>query len=118
MSDDVKINRLTYEERQKIETLLKTPISITVLASMIGRSKNCVVVEVRRNGGRSEYTAKKAQASADARKDNQKQVLRKNNAGKIGKNPRSCFIHRMRSIEMQIQILSETIKGILDAKNQ
>ena len=118
MSDNAKLNRLTYEERQKIETLIKTPVSLTVLASMIGRSKNCVVLEVRRNGGRSEYTAKKGQASADARVDQRKQVLIKNNTGKIGKNPRSHFIHRMRSIEMQVQIISETLKELLNAKNQ
>lgn len=51
----------SFEERQQIEALLKTPISISEISRRIGRSKNGVIEEVRKNGGRAVYNAQEAQ---------------------------------------------------------
>lgn len=63
--------RLTFEEREKIEKLLKEGLSCSHISRIIGRGKNVVVAEVRRAGGRETYTAKKGQERANESKRRQ-----------------------------------------------
>lgn len=56
---------LTIDERRKIQSLLKTGISLSKIANFIGRSKNCVIIDVRFNGGRDKYDAEEAEKRAE-----------------------------------------------------
>jgi IS30 family transposase len=62
-----KFRRLSIEERKEIESSLKKGISASQIAKNMGRTKNVVVVEIRRAGGKDSYNAEKAQIESDAR---------------------------------------------------
>lgn len=100
---------ITYEERVQIEKLLKKGLSCGKIAIEIGRSKNGVVAEVRERGGRDNYTAKQAQAIADEKNREKKEKLHKLNVG----NKRTFFMkQRIENLEMQVEILYETLKEL------
>jgi len=62
---------LTYEDRLGIEKLIKDGISTSLIALKLGRSINCIKVEIRRAGVRENYSALKAQESAEGRRERQ-----------------------------------------------
>lgn len=62
-----KVIRITLEERQQIEKLLRDGLRASAIARIIGRGKNSVVVEIRRAGGRDNYNAKRAQDQSHER---------------------------------------------------
>ena len=74
---------LSIEERKRIQSLLKTGISLTKVAELLGRSKNCIVAEVRINGGRPNYNANDAQLNAFERRQIRNQGLRGKKHGLI-----------------------------------
>lgn len=100
---------LTMKERVKIERLLKEPLSLTQIAKQIGRSKNCVVTEVRINGGRENYTANKAQERFYTVHVLAWEELRKRNKGT---DPRSKQNIKIENLEMQLEILHDEIKRL------
>ncbi len=102
---------LTYEERKKIEILIKSGLSCGKIAQVINRSKNAIVVEVRRNG-KDEYNAKQAQKDADLRNDNKIRKVSSFNTGK--KHPASNLKTRIESLEMQVQILHKALNQLRD----
>ena len=104
-------NTLTFEERQKIESLNKNGLSCHQIAREIGRSKNAIATEFRRNGGREHYSAKKGQQRTDdLRKKRSEQmkidsrVLVNIQKAQLGK--------RIANIEMQIEILFDLFKEL------
>ena len=105
---------LSFEERKKIEKLVKCGWSCSQIADAIGRSKNAVVVEIRR-GGKEKYTAKAGQHIADENKRKRNEHLSKLNKGKIGNNPVFRFKERIENLEMQIEILHDAIKEVMHA---
>lgn len=116
------------EEREQIQILLKTNKSLSKIAGLIGRAKNSVIVEVRRNGGRDVYNAAEAQKQADLRvlERNKKTgatiqkmslPLRSNAALWDDLKQQRIEIDNMK---MQLEILVDTIKqlkGTYDTEN-
>jgi transposase, IS30 family len=81
-----KKKHLTYEERIKIETLLKRGDTYKVIATALARSTSAIGYEVKGNGGRIVYSAKKAEARAK-----RKQTYKKKECLKV---VRSRFLSR------------------------
>ncbi len=102
--------RLTLEERKQIQGLLKKNPSISAhsIAKLIGRSKNALVVELRRNG-RETYSALKAHKAAEAREAQRLESGRNTNKELIPKLNLG-FKKRIENLEMQVEILVDTIK--------
>ncbi len=98
---------IDFEERKLIEKHLKRELSCTEISKLISRSKNAVVTEVRKNGGREKYCAKEAQKLVELTKKERYQKLSERN--RKMKNVSSLGL-RIQSLEMQIEILHETIK--------
>lgn len=67
--------RMSIREREIIEYLLKKDFSGARIAKFLDRSTNPVNVEIRRNGGRKNYSAKSAQKESDIRWDNKKALF-------------------------------------------
>lgn len=103
---------LTYAERQVIEKYHKKGFSCGYIARVINRSKNAVVVEIKR-GGQSNYTAKEGQRICDENKQKRYDCLSKINAGHMGKKLVVNIVERLSNLEMQIEILHDAFKGIL-----
>lgn len=64
----MKKKELVYEERYCIEKLLKQDKSYQEIADALNRGKSTIGEEVKRNGGRTHYSAKKAQHRAYLRR--------------------------------------------------
>jgi IS30 family transposase len=76
----IKYNQITLEEREKIYEFLKTDISITKIASEIGRNKSSISREISRNKSiKLGYLPDRANNLAKGRKNR--------NLSKIEKNP-------------------------------
>lgn len=88
-------NRITFEERQIIEKLLKENMSVFKIADAIGKSFQTLYKEFDRAGGKKFYNADAAQERADQCRLNQ-------NIGKI----------RVLSKQEQELIISQRKKGI------
>lgn len=101
---------LTYEERKSIQKFVREGLSCCQIAKSINRSKNAIVVEVRR-GGKELYNAKKAQEDADKRR--KKQTTRIKNTLKK-KQPMFQMKKRIESLEMQMELLYEKVKELLN----
>lgn len=105
---------LRLEERKIIKKKLDAGYSIALIAKVLNRAKNTVVVEVRRNGGRENYDPDKAHSEALSRQ-------RGGNAKKIiilkthGKSPWIKIRDRISNLEMQVEILTEEIRNLKNA---
>lgn len=116
MSKGAPNSRLTLGERQLIEKLLKQSQSCSHIAGVIGRSKNAVVVEVRRAGGRETYSAEKAQEESDhrfnvARFSKSRKLTIAHGEG-IVETPYITLKRRLECLEMQLEILTEQIRKL------
>lgn len=101
-------SRLTFEERKKIEELVKTGLSATKIAEQIERGKTSVFTEIK-TYGRENYSAIKAQEAADLRLRLSKYPWEV----KSYRPPSHTQIYKkFEAIEMQIEILHETIKEL------
>ncbi len=103
-------NPLTLQERIIIEKYIKQGFSCTEISKIIFRGVNTVVSEVRRSGGRETYCAKDAQRLSEIRMENKYERLSERNKG------RATVFHikqRIENLEMQLEILHETIKEIM-----
>lgn len=106
---------LTLGERKKIEALLRTGISCSAISRKIERGKNTVVSEVKRCGGRLTYTAKEAQKRYEQTRNERYEKLRQINLGQ--RSSVTTMTERIDCLEMQVEILSETLKELINAKN-
>ena len=68
MKKETTYRQLSYEERVKIETLLRKGESVRSIARTLGRSPNTVAREVKEKKVRGRYTPKKAQHKTYARR--------------------------------------------------
>lgn len=68
---------ITFEERQKIEELLKKNLSTRKIAKVLGRSKYCIGYELKRMGGLPNYNAISAQENAQSNLKSRGQKLKK-----------------------------------------
>lgn len=105
--------KFTFEERKQIEELLKEDASCSEISRRINRSKNGVVCEVRKGGGKIGYTAKKGQQIAHHNESVRKERLRVIN---IGNTRESHMKKRIENLEMQIEILADTLKELMNDK--
>jgi len=105
----MSITRLSFKERKLIQKLINENLSLSEISRKLNRSKNCVVVEVRVNGGRSSYTADDAQNRSDLAN-----FEKRNNLHKLNKNVPKVFLYkeRIQNLEMQIEILIDKIKEL------
>ena len=104
-----KFSPLTLVERKTISKLIKKGFSLTHIAIELGRGKNSVIFEVRRNGGRDTYDPIIAEQLARDRKI--ARDLKCSIAGKAqDTNPYTKLKNRIENIEMQIEIIAETLK--------
>ena len=103
---------LTFDERQLIEKYIKKGFSCGETAKTIGRSKNAVVTEVRRGGG-EHYSAKIGQNLSDKiQGEKYRKLSERNKSNKVTFKMKQ----RIENLEMQVEILFETIRGILNDK--
>jgi len=109
-------HELSFRERKEIEKGLKLGKSCCCIGLEIRRSKNCIVTEVRNNGGKGEYSAVQAQDRAYAlRQEKYERLAERNKTVK----PSFEMKKRIENLEMQVEILYDTIKEILyDKKNK
>lgn len=110
MSENKYQTRINFKERVLIESYLKDGLSASKIALEIGRSKNGVITEIRRGGGRDNYCSKQSQLIMD-----QKEAQRLNKMKEINKKYTvlSLLQQKVENLEMQIEILYDTIKEIL-----
>ncbi len=112
MGNSVKV--LTYQERLEIRRMLNLGYTRSEIARRLGRGKNTIVSEVRRNGGDA-YNAEEAQKKSDLVKIDRYKKLAEYNRKK--KYP--AWIERIEHLEMQVEILYDYIKemGTHDKKH-
>lgn len=104
---------LTFAERLAIERLLKQGISCSSIAKILGRGKNCIVVEVRRSGGPASYNGKQAQKESEIRA---KERIKKTTGILKSKdiNPWRPIKDAVIELQAQIESINETIEIILN----
>jgi IS30 family transposase len=108
------VMRFTLNERKQIEALLKKQLPGAEIAREINRSKNGVNTEIRLNGGRVNYSAEKA---FDNSEKVQKEKIRKQTEFlRKTLNPYKKLSERIENLEMQIEILIDTIKELKNDK--
>lgn len=101
---------ITFDERKKIERFIKMGKSCGETAKLIGRSKNGVVTEVRRGGGKF-YSAKAAQNIADTNHEAKyKRLSERNKGNKVSFHMKQ----RIENLEMQVEILHDVIKELMN----
>ncbi len=101
---------LTLNERKKIEKLIKKGLSCGQIAKEINRSKNGIVVEVRR-GGKEKYNAISAQKEANER--HKKHGIKKGITLRK-KQPVFQMKQRIESLEMQMELLYDKVKELMN----
>jgi IS30 family transposase len=106
---------LNLQERKKIEELIKQNYSLSDIARTIGRAKNTVITDVRRNGGRNEYTAEKSMETSRKRMILKLAALTtRNKEPKI--SPLSRMLSRVDVLEMHVDILIDEINKLKERK--
>ena len=109
MANKVKV--ITFEERKAIKNLINKGYKLSEISRDIGRGKNTIIAEVRRNGGPLLYDPVKA--------EERYQILRKakiERCREMNRNPRNnpykALQTRIQNLEMQVEILVEAIKEL------
>lgn len=101
---------LQFKEREQIEKLIKQGLSCAEIAKNIGRSKNCIVTEIRR-AGKTEYSAITGQNLSDKIKEEKYKKISMKQKG----NQKQYFLkQRVENLEMQVEILHEAIKELMN----
>lgn len=78
------------------------------IARKLGFSANCIISELRRNGGKNNYNADKAQQRSICMKDMQHEKLRDKNKEYTG---------RLINVEKQLKIVQMQLEIVLDYIN-
>ena len=108
---------LCLTERNTIARMLKKGSSLAEIARKIGRGKQTIAAEVSKNGGRDAYKAAEAHKSATQRK-----VERDIKCSYAIKNrfllSRDDLVERIENLEMQLEIISETLKEVTRERNK
>lgn len=105
---------LSLEERKEIERLLKQSHTGGAIGRILGLCKTTINFEVRRNGGRENYCAKKAQEVADENKVDRYKKTAASLKGKDNwvKDFTKNIKLRIENLEMQIEILIDEVKSL------
>lgn len=106
--------RILLADRQKIEELLKNTcmnrMTAEQIAKQVGFGKSTVSREICQHGGREGYTAVKAQEASDSRATSMRKRMKISHTSAARMDSRT----RLHSIEMQMKILSETVKELIN----
>lgn len=102
---------LNIKERQVIEKFIHENYSCLKISKIIGRGKNSIVTEIRRNGGKELYNAEEAQHRSDQVQAEKKQKTMEA-LKKSGFNPYISIKQKIEFLEMQIEILIDAIKKL------
>jgi IS30 family transposase len=102
---------LTFEQRKLIEKYANKSFNGTEISKIVGISKSGVNRELRRCG-RDLYNAEQAQSESDMRLSEKYNKLSKENKGKV-MSPIPQYLKRIENLEMQVEILHDTIKELL-----
>jgi IS30 family transposase len=99
------------EEREFIATLLKQELSFTKIAQKLNRGKTTINREINSNGGRLSYDPLQAAKSSREKRllGYEKMKIKRKKQFMHGKLNNS---RRIENLEMQIEILLETIKEL------
>lgn len=121
LGEQEKCRRHKYEpldlmERKEISRHIKKGFSLSHIATLIQRGKNSVIFEVRRNGGRDNYDPIKAHELSLERKAERHIKCSGTLKGKVP-NPYQILLHRIENLEMQMEIIIETLKDIKHGSN-
>lgn len=103
---------LTLEDRRQIERMCKEAYSYRQMEKVIKRSHASISREIESNGGRNNYNAEKADELW-----NSKRTDIKKNIPLSHERIEECE-HKIKVLEMQIQIIFEQIKVIMNAKSK
>lgn len=101
---------LGLEERVKIKRYIDNGYSLFLISQCLKRSKNTIIVEVNKNGGREIYDPVAAQNNADLNKKIRLKALHKGRNSQT--QGRTSFKERIANLEMQVEILTETIRNL------
>lgn len=107
---------LTLIERKFIKREIDKNISLSEIAKDLDRGKNTIILEVRVNGGRENYDPHKANNRAIENKLKRIEDVSAKMKEK-GTSPYVSMSKRIENLEMQVEILSETIKEVLHERN-
>lgn len=103
--------RWNLEARMALEKELNSHGTLEEIAAAIGYGRSTTGEEIRRGGGRQGYSAIRAQELGD--KKYATMILHMSESQQ--KVPRSFrMIPRIEALEMQVQILSETLKELVN----
>lgn len=100
----------TYEEMEKIESLERKNFTAKEIAGIINRSATFVQNAFTRCGGRRFYTAKKDKDEYEKRRKTRIENLK--NYSKSLASSQKQLIDRIECIEMQVEIILDTIKKL------
>lgn len=109
---------LNYAERKTIGKLLKENQSLSSIARTLGRGKQAVTNEVARNGGRQVYNPEEAERKAQQRKDIRDQKCSDMIKQRYKEAAHHSIEDRVQTLEMQLEILIETVKEVVHDRNQ
>ncbi len=93
------IRDLSFEERKDIEKYMKIGLSSSEIAAKIGRHRNSINREFKRNGERKNYTAEKGQMISDENKKNGKLANKRINLGNRDSYPIDISIDISRELQ-------------------
>ncbi len=105
-----KNHHMTLQERQEIEKHLRRGLGLFEIVKRIGRSESAIYKELKRNGGKKTYSAELAQNLANSLQQE------KNSRLCLARQNKNSDIHtqqRIENLEMQVEILHETIKELM-----
>ena len=108
---------LCLMERKIIYKMMKKAHSCGEIAKFLGRGKNSIVVEVRRNGGRDAYDPVIAEQQARERTVRRIKKSSETTKGKVA-NPYKHLSDRIENLEMQLEIVTETLKELTRERNK
>jgi IS30 family transposase len=103
---------LTRDERELIYQYIHKGWSCAHIAIKLGRSKNGITAEVRKNGGRVKYDPDKAEEEAQ----NRKKLRIRNLRYAVSENKQHHLTNdqRIENMQMQIDIILEMVKKLKD----
>lgn len=103
---------LTLKERKQIKYCIDNMLSQKQISIKLGRASSCINKEIGRNGGRDEYNPQIAHEKSLERRLARIEKLRNNNPWhKLKKQEIEI---RVSNLEMQIEIIIEQIKELLN----
>lgn len=102
---------LCLMERNTIAKMIKKGMCLAEIARHLGRGKQTIASEVSKNGGRDAYKPQEAHNQAMQRKIERDLKCSYSIKNRF-RNPDQNIIERLENLEMQLEILSETLKEV------